>query len=162
MKRVPQMSAQAPKNQELQTAAPLRRSIAKLIDVGVFSVLSFFVLREYAFLLAGTLVLFCDLVPRGSVGKRLVGLALVSADGSPPSIFAKFLRNVPFVIASLFSLISVWGGIIGAILVWGIEGILAFLHPDGLRVGDLLAKTRVIESEGDEGSDNSSFTRPDV
>jgi uncharacterized RDD family membrane protein YckC len=156
------MSAQAPQNQELQTAAPLRRGIAKLIDVGVFSVLAFFVLREYAFLLAGVLVLFCDLVPRGSVGKRLVGLTLVSADGASPAMVAKSLRNVPFVIASLFSLISFWGGVIGAVVVWGIEGTLAFLHPDGLRVGDLLAKTRVIENEGDESSEGSSFTKPDV
>jgi uncharacterized RDD family membrane protein YckC len=156
------MNAENSKAQELQTAAPLRRGIAKLIDVGVFSALSFFVLREYAFLLAGVLVLFCDFLPRGSVGKRLVGLALVSSEGAPPSIMAKFLRNVPFVVASLFSLISLWGGIIGTILVWGLEGALAFLQPEGLRLGDMLAKTRVVESEGDESSDRSSFTKPDV
>ena len=156
------MNAESSKSPELPTAAPLRRGIAKLIDVGVFSVLSFFVLREYAFVLAGLLVLFCDLVPRGSVGKRLVGLALVSADGSSPSMFAKLLRNVPFVVASLFSLLSFWGGVIGAAVVWGVEGTLAFLHPDGLRIGDMLAKTRVIESEGEESSERSSFTKPDV
>ena len=57
--------------QELQTAAPIRRGVAKVIDAGVCSVFSFFVLREYAFLLAGLLVLFCDLIPGGSLGKQL-------------------------------------------------------------------------------------------
>jgi uncharacterized RDD family membrane protein YckC len=156
------MGVETSKAQELQTAAPIRRGVAKVIDVGVFSVLSFFVLREYAFLLAGVLVLFCDFTPGGSIGKRLVGLALVSADGSPASFSAKFLRNVPFLVASLFSLVSLWGGIVGTIIVWGIEGALAFLHPDGLRLGDRLAKTRIIESEGEESSERSLFTKPDV
>lgn len=80
--------------------------------------------------------LFKDGMGRGqSPGKRLTGLMVVRLDlNSPCSYSASALRNLIKLLLFLFPTIG-----------WLVEPIIALVHEKGQRLGDLVAKTQVIE-----------------
>lgn len=76
-----------------------------------------------------------EIATRGSSpGKRWVGLRIVAADGSPPGVGALLLRNVLRVVDSLP-------------VFYGLGLAVMLCRRDQLRVGDLVAGTRVVHQE---------------
>ncbi len=68
--------------------------------------------------------IFKDAFYGQSIGKRLVHIKVISKDGKKPNLFQVFLRNI-------------------TIHIWPIELIMLFLDKE--RIGDILAKTKIIE-----------------
>ncbi|HQR39358.1 MAG TPA: RDD family protein [Blastocatellia bacterium] len=81
-----------------------------------------------------------------SVGKQLLGSAIITSNGMVPSRKELVMRNVPLAIPYIFLMIPLVGPIICLIIgipVFLTEHILALTT--GLRIGDRLAGTRVVE-----------------
>lgn len=151
--------ANQPENQA--PASSLRRGIAKGIDLAIGAIIAFLV-AVWPFAVFSALLLLWDLLPGGSLGKRLVGLSLVSQDGTPAAFHRRLLRNVILALPGPLGLFSVVGWGAATVAVFGLEAALAFLHPEGFRLGDRLCKTKVIEAEPEDGTERPSFTKPDV
>ncbi len=80
-----------------------------------------------------------------SVGKKLIGLN-VAVEGVPAGktdYRASIIRNMPLVAAYLLFLIPYAGWVIGPIVL-GMECLVAIGDEQGMRVGDMLARTRVV------------------
>lgn len=132
-------------------ADPLVRWVAKFVDVLIASALDR-VLPSVGFFAAVTYLLIADgLQPWGSVGKKLLGLAIRGPDGRECGVRESILRNsvlaVPFGLWLLFQhggwLLEGLGWIV-LIGVFGVEGLLLVGNPQGRRLGDELADTRVV------------------
>lgn len=137
------------------SADPLTRWMAKFLDVLLASAIDQ-LLPMVGFFAAVTYVMIADgLQPGGSVGKRLLGLTVRGAEGRACGVRDSLLRNG--VLAAPFAL---WlllqpGGWLSAALGWtvligafGLEGILLVGSPQGQRLGDEFAGTRVISVSG--------------
>jgi len=136
-----------------------KRFLAFVID-GVIAV----VLSRIPFIggiLAGLYILLRDgfdyeFMDHRSIGKRLMRLRPVADDGSPMTLALSARRNWPLAVTSL-AVILVLLPILGWILIpfaWVaglillvLEGYFALTDDHGLRWGDRLAGTRVIETE---------------
>jgi uncharacterized RDD family membrane protein YckC len=84
-------------------------------------------------------------VTGGSLGKLLLGLKVVARDGSPATVGARILRNVPLILGPACAIVPFLGYIFtipvsGTVIL--IEGIM--LLSQGERLGDRLAKTIVV------------------
>lgn len=136
-------------------ADPLTRSVAKFLDVLLASAIDQ-LLPVFGMFAAVTYVMIADgLQPGGSVGKRLLGLAVRGPEGRACGVRESLLRNG--VLAGPFAL---WlllqpGGWLSATLGWivligafGLEGILLVGNAQGQRLGDEFAGTRVISVSG--------------
>ncbi len=91
-----------------------------------------------------------DFMDRRSIGKKLVKLRPVRLDGQPMDITTSVKRNIPFAIGPVIMVIPVLGWIIGpivAMVIGLIEVILVLTDPEGRRMGDKFAETKVIEVE---------------
>lgn len=98
------------------------------------------------FLAASGYILIRDgLFDRRSIGKKLVGLQVVSSEDSGPAATYResIIRNVPFFVAYVLFLIPYVGWILG-LLALGVESLTAIGDRAGMRIGDLLARTRVV------------------
>jgi len=93
----------------------------------------------------GYLLVRDGLFARQSVGKKLIGLRVVSADGPgvPVSFRESILRNAPLAIAFLLFLVPYAGWVLGP-LVLAVEGLAALGDEQGMRIGDLVARTRAV------------------
>jgi uncharacterized RDD family membrane protein YckC len=130
-------------------ATLFHRVFARLIDLFIASFLAtgFIYPAGPAFALA--YVLLGDALFSGqSIGKRLIGLRVISLHSSEPVEFKQSaIRNLPFGTAFFFALLPVWGWII--CLIVGIpllllEFILIMRLSSGFRLGDVMADTAVI------------------
>ena len=136
-----------------------KRMVAFAIDGILAAVLS--VVPFLGSLLAGLYLLLRDgtalpFMDRRSVGKRIMRLRPVRDDGSSVGVRVSLRRNWMLAVASLAVFLGVVpvlgfaiepiGLAIGIVLVI-LEGYLATVDEAGLRWGDHLAGTRVIESE---------------
>lgn len=83
-----------------------------------------------------------------SVGKRLMGLRVVSVIGDfPIDMRTSFYRNIPIGVMTLFALIPLWGWIV--LILVGIPIVMMELYlmkrkAHGQRLGDVLGDTRVV------------------
>ena len=123
----------------------LNRFIAKVIDFLIALALS--QLLPPVGLYAGITYLFiADGYAKGqSVGKYLLGLYVLSLH--PPGINPfrlSILRNLPLTLAYVLFLIPYVGWVFFCLIV-GLEGLLVFGNVRGLRLGDELARTQVID-----------------
>lgn len=83
-----------------------------------------------------------------SVGKKLIGLSVVVATegvqkGMPP-YRESIIRNVPLAAAYILFLIPYAGWVLGP-LALGMECLVAVGDDQGMRIGDMLARTRVVQ-----------------
>lgn len=128
--------------------AKMARVLAKVVDlfIAFILILPFYPLGVFfaLFYLA-----FCDYLQDGqSVGKKFIGLRVVSLeDGSPCSKRQSAVRNLPFLIPIVFLIFPLWGGIITALV--GIPLCLLELYlilnlDSGHRMGDVMADTTVM------------------
>jgi len=132
-------------------ADPLTRWVAKFLDVLLASAIAH-LLPAVGFFAAVTYLMIADgLQPGGSVGKRLLGLAIHGARGRPCGVRESLLRNGVLAIPFALWLFLQPGGWIAEIVGWivligafGLEGILLVGNPEGQRLGDEFADTRVV------------------
>jgi uncharacterized RDD family membrane protein YckC len=95
-----------------------------------------------------------EFMDRRSVGKKLLKLRPVRLDGQPMDVPTSVKRNLPLAIGavgSIFWVIPFLGWIVAiffgvvAMIVGVIELVLVLTDPEGRRMGDKLAGTKVIE-----------------
>lgn len=95
-----------------------------------------------------------DFMDRRSIGKKLIKLRPVRLDGQPMDMEHSLKRNIPLAIGavgSIFWIIPVLGWILAIVLgligliVAIVEAIMVLTDPEGRRMGDKLAGTKVIE-----------------
>jgi uncharacterized RDD family membrane protein YckC len=107
--------------------------LARLPDLfGFFSVAGYILIRD-------------GLFDRRSIGKKLIGLRVVSSDDRGPAATYResIIRNVPLVAAYLFFLIPYAGWVLCPLVV-GVECLTAIGDDRGMRIGDMLARTYVV------------------
>jgi uncharacterized RDD family membrane protein YckC len=125
--------------------------VAKFLDVLLASAIDQ-VLPAVGFFAAVTYVMIADgFQPGGSVGKRLLGLATRASGGRECGVRESLLRNGVLAAAFALWLLLQPGGWFAGAVGWlvligafGLEGILLVGNPQGQRLGDELAGTRVI------------------
>jgi len=93
---------------------------------------------------SGYILIRDGLFDRRSIGKKLIGLRVVSSEKHTPAATYResIIRNVPLVVAYLFFLIPYAGWALGPLALC-IESLVAIGDEQGMRVGDMLARTYV-------------------
>lgn len=126
-------------------ASLLLRSVSKGIDIIVFLAASEALVR--AGWLAGIAYLLVSdgLFDGRSIGKKLTGLRVVTAEGASGKVRESILRNAP-IAAALFLWKIPFIGWLALILVLAVEFVILIGSPDGRRLGDEIAKTSVLET----------------
>ena len=86
------------------------------------------------------------LFDRQSVGKKVVGLRVASADGPGRAVSFReaIIRNMPLAAAFLLFRVPYAGWVLGP-LALGVEGLAALGDDRGMRIGDLLARTHTVQ-----------------
>lgn len=136
------------------------RLIAKAIDLGIVAVLALFY-YPLGLMLGIVYLAISDSLNFGqSVGKKLMGFAVISLeDGSPCSFKQSVIRNLPLLIPLGFAIIPFWGwifcGILSAIFVL-LEVYLLLKLDSGHRLGDVMADTTVIANDPNRETHNKS------
>lgn len=121
---------------ELAPADWQTRSLAFLIDLIVYTAL-FYGLGGPGPFLAMLYILFRDGLFSGqSIGKKVMGIRAVHADGRAIHFVDSSFRNVLFLFYVVFPVAIV------------VEAIALVRSPDRRRIGDRIAGTRVIRKEG--------------
>lgn len=125
-------------------ATILHRFIAKSLDVlivlGVGELAS-----PYGFWIALWYVLVADGFSGRSIGKRLIGLQVWVPELHAPAGFKdSIIRNVPLAVGYVAFQIP-YVGWLGTVAVLGIEALLMIGNERGLRIGDELAHTQVVD-----------------
>jgi hypothetical protein len=129
----------------------LNRFIAKSLDLLVVAALYEIPLRV-SFLFGMAYLSIADGLVGGSVGKRLIGLTVLIRENQKSVSFREsVLRNLPLTLAYLLYHIPFIGWVI-AIGIIGFESFLMIGNPKGIRLGDELAKTCVLnqQSKGED------------
>ena len=130
---------------ELKRASLLLRTFAKVLDFILIAAAAEMVPRAGFY--AGLLYLLISdgLFDGRSVGKMLIGLKVVSRSGGEPcSMKESIVRNAPLGAGLLLYKVP-WVGWIFIILISAVEFLLLLGSKDGMRLGDELAKTTVVE-----------------
>ncbi len=109
--------------------------LARLPDVlGFLSALGYILIRD-------------GLFQGRSVGKKLIGLGVVAEDGGGAATYREsIIRNIPFAAAYILFLIPYAGWVLGP-LALVIECLVAVGDDRGMRVGDMLARSRVVQPD---------------
>lgn len=146
-------------SQVARKADVTKRFLAFVIDIVIAAILS--VIPFLGSLLAAAYLLLRDgfdlaFMDHRSMGKRLMQLRPVCDDGSPVTLEVSARRNWPLAIMSLALFLHIVPGLgfiirpLGAaagIILVVLEGYFVFTDEHGLRWGDGLAGTRVIETD---------------
>ena len=85
-----------------------------------------------------------------SIGKKIMGLEVVSLEGKDINWEVSVRRNLPFAVASVFGILPIIGWLVGMVLgiiIDIIEFFLVLTDNNGRRLGDRLANTQVVSSE---------------
>jgi uncharacterized RDD family membrane protein YckC len=132
----------------MQKADLTTRTVAGFIDLLI--VMGLARLPDVIGFLAATgYILVRDgLYDRQSVGKKVIGLHVLPADGlvSAVTFRESIIRNMPLAAAFLMFRIPYAGWFLGP-LALAVEGIAALGDERGMRIGDLLARTWTVQPE---------------
>ncbi len=140
---------------ELKKAGFLARIIARTIDLAIVVAL-YEIIPAIGFFAGLTYLLLCDGLFEGkSIGKSLTGLKVVDKDnrencGFKESVFRNFPFAVAFIIFGLFKVIPLLGWLISFVVIVGIhifESLVIIGSENGMRFGDELANTRVVDDK---------------
>jgi len=85
-----------------------------------------------------------------SIGKKIMGLEVVSLEAKDLDWAASIKRNLPLAAGSILAIVPLMGWALGAIVgavIGIIECILVITDNEGRRMGDRLADTQVVSSE---------------
>ena len=131
---------------EYKGAGLLLRTVAKILDFIIIYAALEIVPKAGFFAGLAYLLIGDGLFDGKSFGKKLMGLRVVSADTHAPCTFRNsIIRNSTLGIGFLFIKIS-WVGWIAIAIVCLFEFIMLLGSSRGMRIGDELAKTMVIET----------------
>jgi len=140
--------------QEEVKANTLNRVIARSIDILI--VVTLFETLSRAGYFGGLLyILIADGLFNGrSVGKWLIGLKVILIDTKRPCTYKEsIIRNFPFAIGYIFfgllkgiPLIGWLFAVVIPVVILGVEVLIMLGNEKGMRFGDEVAKTRVIEA----------------
>ncbi|MDA8090204.1 MAG: RDD family protein [Nitrospiraceae bacterium] len=126
-------------------AGLLSRVVAKAIDL-IIIIAAAEILPKAGFLAGVVYMLIGDgIAGGGSLGKRLLGLAVIDGEGVPCRARESILRNLPLGIGVLLWRVPIIGWLLAAV-IFGMESIVLLGSREGKRIGDEIAKTRVIEA----------------
>lgn len=135
-------------------ANTLHRVIARSIDILI--VIALFETLSKAGYFAGLLyILIADGLFNGrSVGKWLIGLKVIVSDTKSPCTYREsIIRNLPFAIGYIFfgllksiPLIGWLFAIVVPVIILVVEGLIMIGNEEGIRFGDQIAKTQVVEA----------------
>ena len=126
----------------------LPRFVARIIDLLLAAALAQ-VVRPVGFFAGLTYLLIADgVMPGRSVGKAVIGLRVVAADGQPAGLRESILRNLPIGAAFLVAVIP-WIGWLLAGAAIALEGLLVVGNERGHRLGDEVARTHVMNTRNE-------------
>lgn len=127
-------------------ASIVLRLIAKAID-GIIVTVLYRLVPEVGFSAALIYVLISDgLFDGQSLGKKVLRLRVISADREVPGSFKdSILRNSVFAAALVACMIPLLGWVV-ATCILAVEFLLALGNREGMRLGDMFARTRVLEN----------------
>jgi uncharacterized RDD family membrane protein YckC len=129
---------------EFKRAGLLLRAIAKTLDFIIIAAVVEVIPKAGFFAGLAYLLIGDGLVDGRSLGKKLIGLRVVSADTNEPCSFRdSILRNSIFGIGYFLYKIP-WLGWIFIVIVIVFEFIILLGSKDGMRLGDEIAKTKVV------------------
>ncbi len=148
----------------MQKADLTTRAIAGFVDLLIIIALAR--LPDFlGFLSAiGYLLIRDGLFDGRSIGKKIIGLGVAAEDapGGAAHYRASIIRNMPFAAAYVLFLIP-YAGWVACPLVLGMECLVAIGDDQGMRTGDLLARTRVIRpNRADEKPEPAQPERRDA
>ncbi|MBI3359253.1 MAG: RDD family protein [Nitrospirae bacterium] len=124
----------------------LNRFIAKFVDFLVVALLYEIPFR-ISFLIGLVYLLIADGFVTGSIGKRLIGLHIVTIENHGAIAFREsIIRNIPFGLAYLAYTTPFIGWLIAGGIT-GFEFLLIIGNPNGMRLGDEMARTFVLEKK---------------
>ncbi len=141
-------------SEEFKRAGLLMRSVAKILDFIIIAA-AIEILPRAGFLAGLTYLLIGDGLFGGrSLGKKLIGLRVISSETLKPcSLKESILRNSTLGLGYLFYKV-IWIGWVFILIAAVIEFIILIGSKDGMRIGDEIAKTIVIEhTEYQEGKE---------
>ena len=131
--------------------AQIARLIAKAVDLFIVLILGA-LFYPFGLILALFYLGIGDSLYGGqSVGKLIMGFAVISLeDGKPCSVKQSIIRNLPLTIPLAFAVIPPWGMIICTLLLFPLmllEVYLLYKLDSGHRLGDVMADTTVIAND---------------
>jgi uncharacterized RDD family membrane protein YckC len=133
-------------SEEFKRAGLLLRTVAKILDFIIIAAAVEVIPKAGFFAGIAYLLIGDGFFDGRSLGKKLIGLRVVSADTNIPCTFRdSILRNSIFGIGFLFYKM-LWFGWIFIVLISIFEFIILLGSRDEMRFGDEIAKTIVIES----------------
>jgi len=133
-------------SEELKRAGLFIRAVAKILDLIIIAATAELVPKAGFFAGLAYLLIGDGFFDGRSIGKKLVGLKVVSAGTYTPCTFRdSVLRNSTLGLGYLLSHI-LWFGWIFILLVFVLEFIVLLGSSNGMRIGDEIAKTLVIDS----------------
>lgn len=133
-------------SEEFKRAPLLLRTIAKILDFIIIAAAAEIVPKAGFFAGLAYLLIGDGLFEGRSLGKKLIGLRVVSADTNTPCTFRdSILRNSTIGIGFFFYKV-LWFGWIFIVLISVFELIILIGSRYGMRFGDEIAKTIVIEN----------------
>ena len=132
---------------EYSKANILNRFIAKIIDFIVAAAFSK-LLQPVGFFAGLTYLLIADGFFDGrSLGKKLINLKTIKADGELCTYKDSILRNLTVSAGYIFFFIPYVGWLL-ALIIYSVEGLVILGNEKGIRIGDELAKTYVVDNGG--------------
>lgn len=133
-------------SEEFKKAGLLLRTVAKILDFIIIAAAVEMVPKVGFFAGLAYLLIGDGLFDGRSLGKKLIGLRVVSADTNTPCTFRdSILRNSTLGLGYLFYKM-LWFGWVFIVIVSLFEFIILLGSRDKMRLGDEIAKTIVIES----------------
>ena len=132
-------------SEEFKRAGLLLRTVAKLLDLIIIAA-AVEILPKAGFFAGLAYILIGDgLFDGRSLGKRVIGLKVVSTESYKTCTFREsILRNSTFGIGFLFYKM-LWFGWIFFIIIAMFEYLILLGSKDGMRLGDEIAKTIVVD-----------------
>jgi len=126
----------------------LNRTIAKGIDFIIAGAL-FELIPKIGYFAGMGYLLICDGLFEGrSVGKRIIGLKVVLQNTAHACTFREsVIRNFTFAVGYILMMIPLIGFIFPVIILL-LESLIMIGDEKGIRFGDEIAKTQVIEEKG--------------
>jgi len=125
-------------------ASLLLRVFAKILDFIIIAVMAELVPRAGFYAGLFYMLIGDSLFTGRSIGKYLMGIRTISKDGLPCSVRDSIIRNSIFGIGLLLYRIPLVGWIF-LVIIATFEFLILLGSKEGLRLGDELAKTEVIE-----------------
>lgn len=134
----------------LSKASVFNRAIAKAVDFIIIGAL-FEVIPKIGYFAGVAYILICDGLFEGrSIGKRIIGLKVVLRETMRACTFREsVIRNFPFAIGYIFIVVP-FVGFIFSVIILLLESLIMIGDEKGMRFGDIIAKTQVIDEVKNE------------